>query len=43
MTYPFPNFNVSDVDVWERKYNFTQHFTGMWLLSHANIKGKPCQ
>ena len=38
ITYPFPNFNGGDVEVWEWMNNFTQHF----LMDAITYQVKPC-
>ena len=42
ITYLFPNFIGSTIDVWEWIRNSIPRFTpGMWLLMHAGIKVNP--
>ena len=43
ITYPFPNFNCSTVEVWEWISNFIPHFIiDVIIYIHAEIKDKPC-
>ena len=42
ISYPFPNFNGSTVDIWEWISNFTPHFPEYVVTIHAGIKVKPC-
>ena len=37
ITYPFPNFNGTTVEVWEWISNLIPYFTGMWRPVHAMI------
>ena len=42
ITYPFPNFSGSTVEVWEWISNFMPHIKMDVIIYPAEIKGKPC-
>ena len=42
ITYPFPNFNGSTIEVWEWISNSSPAFIGMQLQFHAGININPC-
>ena len=43
ITYPFPNFDGTTVEVWEWISNFIPCLLGNWLPIHARIKVNPCK
>ena len=43
ITYPFPNFNSSTVEIWEWTNNLTTYYmTDVPLLIHGGIENNPC-
>ena len=41
ITYPFPNFNGTAVEVWERMNNFIPHVIIDVIFTHGGIKDNP--
>ena len=37
ITFPFPNFNATTVEIWERMSNFALHFIIDVIIIHAVI------
>ena len=42
ITYPFPNFNGTAIEVWEWISNIISHINDMWLFIHAGIAVNSC-
>ena len=42
ITYPFPKFNSATVEISKWISNSFPHYTGIWLLFHAEIWINPC-